>query len=134
MSRAVLTFCVLSLLAAVIPDGVSAQTHARRRVAAGEVTGLDMGIDGSLEAIPGGRVRWFVTLYEVVGQRNLRPAAGATLTATASFAPAEAIASVVTDALGRAALELPIPDDLESSVELRVEATSPRNVSRVFSV
>ncbi|MBW2463551.1 MAG: hypothetical protein JRH11_18010, partial [Deltaproteobacteria bacterium] len=38
------------------------------------------------------------------------------------------------DALGRAALELPIPDDLESSVELRVEATSPRNVSRVFSV
>ncbi|RLB52561.1 MAG: hypothetical protein DRJ42_14515 [Deltaproteobacteria bacterium] len=129
-----LTFCMLSLLAVVIPEDVSAQIHARRRVPAGEVTGLDMAIDGSLEAIPGGRVRWFVTLYEVVGQRNLRPAAGATLTATASFAPAEAIATVVTDALGRAALELPIPDDLESSVELRVEATSPRNVSRVFSV
>ncbi len=134
MNRAVLTFCMLWLVAAVFPQDVSAQTHARRRVPVGEVTGLDMAIDGSLEAIPGGQVRWFVTLYEVVGQRNLRPAAGATLTATASFAPAEPIASVVTDALGRAALELPIPDDLESSVELRVEASSPRNVSRVFSV
>lgn len=109
-------------------------TAARRRVAAGEVTGLEMGIEGTLRAPPGGRLRWFVTLYEVVNRRDLRPAPDATLRVLASFARGETVAVVRTDAGGHAAIEVPFPDDLESAPSLRVEALSPRNVRRVFSV
>ena len=44
------------------------------------------------------------------------------------------MAEVTTDAAGRAALELVIPEDLESSPHLMLEAISPRGVRRVFEV
>jgi len=112
----------------------SAQTFARRLVPRGEVTGLEMGIEGSLTAIRGDRVRWYVTLYEVLRRRDLRPSPGSTLEVTASFSPGEPVTTVQTDSRGRAALEIPIPDELDGAADIRVIATSPRNVRRVFSV
>ncbi len=66
--RSFLATLALALLVAA--PHASAQTFARRRVDAGEVTGLEMGIEGSLSATPGGRVRWYTTLYEVVRRRD----------------------------------------------------------------
>ncbi len=123
-----------ALLLAPALGAAQPSSRARRRVAAGEVTGLEMGIDGSLRAVPGGRVRWFVTLYEVLRRRDLRPAPGATLRVTASFVRGGPIQVVQTDAAGHATLEIPIPRDLESTPHIRVEAESPRHVRRVFSV
>lgn len=130
MKRLALVLCVL-----LAPSLVTAQpTRARRRVPRGDVTGLEMAIDGSLNAVPGASTRWFVTLYEVVGRRDLRPAPNATLRVTASFSRGEPLAVVRTDAGGHAVVEIPIPEDLEGSPRIRVEAESPRRVRRVFSV
>lgn len=125
--------CTLLLIAAMAAPA-SAQTFARRRVPAGEVTGLEMGIDGTLSAVPGGRVRWFITLYEVVRRRDLRPSGRSTVRVTSSHAPGAPVAEVQTDPQGRAAIELAIPEDLESSPHVMLEAVSPRNVRRVFEV
>ena len=131
-----LAFVTVLVLCAVVlcPALTDAQTFARRRVAAGEVTGLEMGIEGSLRAIPGGEVRWFVSLYEVLRRRDLQLSPGSTLRVTASFARGEPIATVTTDARGRAEITMPIPADVEGAANVRVEATSPRHVRRVFTV
>ncbi|MEQ8892781.1 MAG: hypothetical protein RID93_34350, partial [Sandaracinaceae bacterium] len=105
-----LTALLLLLSASASSSDAHAQ-ETRRRVPRGEVTGLEMGIDGSLEAIPGGTLRWFVDLYEVVGRRDLRPAPNVALTVTGSFAPGEPLLEIRTDAQGRARLEVPIPVD-----------------------
>ncbi|MCB9594228.1 MAG: hypothetical protein H6719_15960 [Sandaracinaceae bacterium] len=131
MKWLVLLFCVL--LASPAP-ALAQGARARRAVSAGEVTGLEMRIEGSLRAPPGGTVRWFVTLYEVVRRRDLRPAPGATLRVMTSNARGEPVQVVQTDADGHASIEIPFPDDLEAAPSVRVEASSPRNVRRVFSV
>src|SRR5690606_25877476 len=130
MKRSLLALLVLSFS---LP--AEAQTSfARRRVSAGEVTGLEMGIEGSLSTVPGGRVRWYLTLYEVVRRRDLRPSPRSTIRATATYAPDAPIAEVPTDASGRASLELAIPEELATSPHLMLEAISPRGVRRVFEV
>lgn len=128
-----LTALMLLLSASASSSDAHAQ-ETRRRVPRGEVTGLEMGIDGSLEAIPGGTLRWFVDLYEVVGRRDLRPAPNVALTVTGSFAPGEPLLEIRTDAQGRARLEVPIPVDRDEGFRLLVRAESPRRVERTFSV
>ncbi|MCZ7686323.1 MAG: hypothetical protein M5U28_49180 [Sandaracinaceae bacterium] len=125
---------LVALTALAAPLSASAQTYARRRVPQGEVTGLEMGIEGGLAIVPGGRLRWYVTLYEVVRRRDLRVSAGSVVRATASFAREEPVSEVTTDADGRAVVEFAIPEDLETAPHLMLEATSPRNVRRVFEV
>lgn len=127
-------FVIVSCLLLGHSVALAQPTRARRLVAAGEVTGLEMGIEGSLSALPGAPTRWFVTLYEVVRHRDLRPSADATLRVLASFSRGEPIAVVQTDAGGRATIEIPIPDDLVDGALIQVEAVSPRRVRRVFSV
>lgn len=128
LSHVLLTLLLLGATSA------EAQTRARRRVAAGEITGLEMGIEGSLQVIPGGTLRWFVTVYEVVRRRELRPSGDTTLVVSSSFSRGEPLAEVTTDARGRAAIEVAIPEDVPAHPTLRVEARSPRRVRRVFSV
>jgi hypothetical protein len=127
---------VLGALAsgALDPRVASAQVAMHREVPRGEVTGLEMGIEGSLRATPGLPVRWWVTLYEVLRHRDLRPASGCSVRAMASTSRSEPIASVVTGGDGRAALALPMPDDLTISPHLVLEATCPRGVRRLFDV
>ena len=123
------------VMAASLAVPVHAQSSfARRRVSAGEVTGLEMGIEGTLGAVPGGRVRWYLTLHEVIRRRDLRVSPGSVIRATATYSPGAPVAEVTTDAAGRAALELVIPEDLESAPHLMLEAISPRGVRRVFEV
>ena len=154
MRRSVSRLAALAVLSAgaLLPTGAGAQrssappppllrltpapmsTFTRRDVPRGQVTGLEMGIEGNLQAPPGARVRWYVTVYEIVGGRDLRPAAGTKLRALASFHRREPVATATTDALGRARLELEVPADLEQPFQLVVEARSPRRVMRSFDV
>src|SRR5262249_47488094 len=73
---------------------------------------------------PGGRLRWYVTVYEVVHGRALRPAADATLSAQASFHRKDPVAKAVTDANGHAelAFDIPADEDIGASFELGVTA------------
>ncbi len=112
----------------------AAQVIAHREVPRGEVTGLEAAIDGHLEVIPGGRLRWFTTLYEVIRGRDLRPAPRCELRLLASFSRGEPVATATTDALGRAAFEIVIPANLEQAPHLILEARSPRGVRRTFEV
>lgn len=120
------------LLTVFLATHAHAQERARRLVAAGEVTGLEMSIEGALHAPPGGRVRWLVTTYEVLRRRDLRVAGGITLTVTASFADGPALMTTTSDAAGHAVLELALPDDLESGTQISVEAISARGIRRTF--
>src|SRR5690606_36947091 len=97
-------------LATVSPTDAEGQARSRRRVPAGEVTGLEMGIEGTVQGFAGDRVRWHVTVYEVLRRRDLRPAANAELTVTTSYLR-DPVTTVRADVRGRATLEIPMPDE-----------------------
>lgn len=126
---------VLILLALLAALPAQAQTTMHREVPKGEVTGLEMGIEGALRVTRGGRLRWFVTVYEVVHGRSLRPAADATLSAQASFRRKEPVAKAITDAYGHTELSFDVPDtdEMGGSFELGVKVRT-RQVSRQFDV
>lgn len=129
MSRAGMLWIVLAITL-LAPSAGLAQTTTRRPIPAGEVTGLELGLEGATSVARGGTLRWFFTLYEVVGQDRLRPARGGRLRVLASFRPDEAIAELTTDARGRATVEVPVPAD-EYGFHLIVQASSGP-VSRDF--
>lgn len=111
-----------------------AQSAARRPVRAGEVTGLELGLEGSLEVSPGGALRWLMTLYEVVGQDRLRPAADGEIRILASYHP-EAPADVIrTDRYGRAQAEIAVPESRCCAFDVMFEARSRSRVQRRFQV
>ncbi|MGE0790817.1 MAG: hypothetical protein AB7S26_34400 [Sandaracinaceae bacterium] len=135
MSRAVFITlsCVLAAALGSAPHA-SAQTATRRVVPSGDVSGLEMGIEGSLSGVPGGRVRWFVTTYEVIRHRDLRLAPNTRLVVTSSLSRSAPLAELTTDARGRAELELALPEEPAQAPSIRIEATSSHGVRRVFSV
>ena len=133
MSRSLLPLAILTATA-LAPMPATAQRFARPDVPRGAVSGLEMGIEGNLAAPPGGHVRWYVTVYEIVGGRELRLAAATELRALASFHRSEPVAVATTDAGGRARIEFEVPADLEQSFNLVVEARSPKRVMRSFDV
>lgn len=126
---------LLALLGFFTALPAQAQISMHREVPAGEVTGLEMGIDGALRVTHGGRLRWFVTVYEVVHGRALRPAADATLSAQVSFHRKEPIAKAITDVNGHAelAFDIPTKEILTGSFELGVKVRA-KQVSRQFDV
>ncbi len=124
----------LALFALALPSLSHAQTVTRRDVPKGDVTGLEMAVEGSMNATPGGQLRWFVTVYEIVKGRELRPASGVDLRVLASFHPQDPVVSVKTDARGRASLQFAVPKTLEDDFALVVEARSPKGVKRNFDV
>lgn len=134
MNSLLRSLAMLVLLAS--SQSVHAQQSMHREVAAGEVTGLEMSIEGSLQYQPGQPFRWWVRLFEVVHRRDIRPAPRCTIRATAPFA-AGAPVEVSTGQDGRALITIPVPtgEALQSTSEpLIVEATCPRGVRRVFDV
>ncbi len=126
------TFALLALL--LVAPRASAQTAAHRAVGAGEVRGLELGLEGALHATRGEPLRWLLAVHEVVGLSDLRPAAGARVRAVTSFAPAEATERTA-DAFGRVTLEVPVPPDAPErfGVVLEVFAAASR-VQRRFEL
>lgn len=101
-------------------SSAAAQSSAHRAVGAGEVRGLELGLEGALQATRGDPLRWLVAVHEVVGLSDLRPAAGAKIRIVTSFAPAEAT-ELTADALGRATIEVPIPLDAPQTFGVVIE-------------
>ena len=112
-----------------------AQQATRRSVPTGEVTGLELGLEGSLEAVPGGRMRFLIALHEVVRQRDLRPAPGAQVRVVTSFRRDRPVAEVVTDADGRAEVVFDVPTEIDSNgFHVTFDARSPRRIRRRFDI
>ncbi len=131
--RAAVLMMALTVATTVTPKPSEAQ-RTRRNVPKGAVTGLEMAIEGTMSVSPGGRLRWFVTVYEIVNGREFRPAKEVELAAQASFHQHEPVATARTDARGRAAIDFVVPPTLETSFNLIVEARSLKGVKRDFDV
>jgi hypothetical protein len=122
------------LLVLLIAAPASAQ-NARVRVRAGDVTGMEMNLEGGLIAPRGGTLRWIVTAYEVTGLSDLRPAVDATVHLTTSLQQTEDAAQLRTDAHGRVLLELPVPADTdEDSFRAVLRIVSSGGVQRRFEL
>lgn len=125
----------ISLLILCLCAGAAqAQTAGRRPVRrASGVTGVELGLEGALQAPRGGQLRWLMTAYEVVGLRDLRPAPEATISLATSFDPGEQI-EVTTDEYGRAVMELTVPDDAPDSFRAVIMLRSALEVQRRFEL
>ncbi|NOY93573.1 MAG: hypothetical protein GXP55_20505, partial [Deltaproteobacteria bacterium] len=128
---------VLILSCLMLPLGVpssDAQTPARRPVRAGAVTGVEMQIEGAMNAPRGGALSFAVTAYDVLGLDQLRPSPHATIRALSSLAPAEAAAEVEADRNGRALIRIPVPDDAPGSFQVVLELRSRARALRRFEL
>ena len=110
------------------------QTHSHRPVSSAEVSGIDLGIEGTTRVAPGESLHWLLTLYDIVGPDSLRPAARGRVRVLTSFAPDQPVAVLETDAYGRAQVEIPVPNDQVASFNVILEAVSSRSVQRHFMV
>lgn len=110
------------------------ESFTRRPVRGGAVTGIELGIEGAMEVTSGGRLRWLMTLYDIVGHDELRPATGGELRVLVSYRPDEPVAELQTDAYGRAQVEIDVPDDRRSGFNVVVQAVSRAGVQRHFGV
>jgi hypothetical protein len=132
------TALVLSLalgaagFASLTSASAAAQAAARARPR-GDVSGVEVTLEGGLTARRGGSLRWLVTTYEVTGTHTLRLAPGAQVRLSSSLQGADDV-EVVADARGRALIELPIPTDAPSGVGVVVEVRTANNVQRRFEV
>ncbi|MBL4635259.1 MAG: hypothetical protein JKY56_15445 [Kofleriaceae bacterium] len=131
MNKIVL-FCLAFTLS--MSSSLWAQQRTVRDVPKGPVSGLEMAIEGNTKVAPGGKFRWFVTIYEIINGRKLRPSPGTKLDVQVSFDPSKARVSTVTDSYGRAELSFDIPVSLETSFTVIVEARSTKGVKRNFDV
>jgi hypothetical protein len=126
-------FAVLLVAGALAPTPALAQP-ARARVRAGDVTGLEMGLEGALSAPRGGQLRWLVTTYEVLGLAELRPASDVRVHVSTSLQQARDALEVSSDAMGRATVELPIPADAPPSFRVVLRLVNPAGVQRRFEL
>ncbi|MCB9600275.1 MAG: hypothetical protein H6724_12135 [Sandaracinus sp.] len=135
MSRCLLSFL---LAASTLASTASAQVAGRRPVAAGDVTGVELQLEGSLSVERGSTLRWAVVAYEVVGLDRLRPAPGAEIRLATSLrrrSDDDVGPLVVTaDARGRAVIELPIPNDAPDSIGATLDVHARRGVTRRFEL
>lgn len=119
----VLLAVLVSVLAFALPTGGHAQSAGRARVR-GEISGLELALDGGLSAPRGGTLRFVGTLYEVVGLSTLRIARNARVEMTSALDPTAEPTTVTTDAQGRATLELAIPEDADAAFGIVIRAVS----------
>ncbi|MDH5493972.1 MAG: hypothetical protein OEY14_18625, partial [Myxococcales bacterium] len=113
---------LLAALASLLPSPSNAQVAARR-APRGELSGLELQIEGSLEVAQGGTLRLSLAAFEIRGTHDLRPSPHARLRATTPLDPAATPLELEADDLGRALLELPIPGDAPSRFTLLIEAS-----------
>lgn len=126
--RGLRVFALVALLAATL--GSHAQVaHVAPR---GEVSGVDLQIDGALKAYRGHPMRFGFTTFEVLGLDRLRRARGTTVRVFGSFSRERALAEISTDVQGRGLATIDIPADAPVAFTVVIEARSPNRVSRRF--
>lgn len=124
------TFLAGALALTFFSSPVDAQT-ARRAVRAGNVTGLELGLEGAMSGIRGRELVWLITAYEVVGLDQLRPSPNTRVRVATSLDDASVI-RLTTDERGRTVVRLPIPADAPASFGVSLRLRSPRGVQRRF--
>jgi hypothetical protein len=125
----------VGVVGVVGPVETAAAQPLRRALPAGELSGLELGIEGPMTVTPGTRARWLVVAHEVVRDRDLRPARDARIEAFTSYEPARPVAETRTDAYGRAIVDVAIPAELPSGFELQIDLRSERaRLTRRFRV
>lgn len=129
--RALSTILVVGVVIASVASSPAAAQSARRTIRAGEVTGLELGLEGATVGVRGHTLTWLVTAYEVVGLDQLRPAAGARVRVATSLEGVDSLA-LTTDRRGRAIARIPIPGDAPGSFGVSLRIHSPRGVQRTF--
>lgn len=127
---------VAAVALALVAPAVSAQPGgaARRPVRRGDVTGIELGLEGALAVSRGQPLRWLLALHEVVGLQDLRPAPNARVTILSSLDPSGPAATATADAMGRAVVEIPVPDDAPDSFRVVIEAAAANGVRRRFEL
>ncbi len=125
---------MLSVLLSLLPLGaLSAQQATHRPVRGGEVTGVELQLEGALSVRRGTRLRWYLTAYEVRGLDRLRPAAGAELQVATSLAPGRPV-TAAADGRGRALVSLEVPDDAPESFGATIRVRTRSGVRRRFDL
>jgi hypothetical protein len=132
--RATLALAAALALGARAPATPAQSVYTSHPVHVGDVTGLELTIEGDLRAPRGGRLRWLLTAHEVVGLSDLRPAARVRIRALSSLVRDRAVAEVTADELGHAEVTVDVPEDAPGSFHVVFEAVSPRNVRRQFDL
>ncbi len=127
-SQLVLLLLILGTLQA------DAQQATHRPVRIGEVTGVELQLEGSLSVRRGSRLSWYVTAYEVLGLDRLRPAAGAAIEVSTSLAPGRPASTAVTDERGRTLIAFEVPEDAPEFFGANIRVHSPRGVTRRFDL
>ena len=110
-----------------------AQSNAYRAVRAGDVSGLELAIEGSNHAVRGETLTWSMTLFEVVGLDSLRPAAEGTIKVVSSEQPEKPVIGT-TDKSGRITLSVPVPTDATDNMGVMVRADTKSGVTRTFEL
>ncbi len=108
MTRNFLSLLICLLLAA--SSLAEAQGATRRPVRRGDITGVELHIEGSRQVVAGETLRLSVRSFEVVGVDGLRPVAGANIFAASSFHADERV-QFQTDARGFGIVEMEMPED-----------------------
>ncbi len=97
-----------------------------------QITGLELGIEGAETAIQGSTLKLFFTMYEVVDDKDLRPARFGNIKILTSFKPDDVEAVLKTDTNGRASADISVPEDVDD-FEITIE-TSLGALRRSFSM
>lgn len=111
----------------------AAQTGTHASVRVGDVTGIELGLEGVLVATPGSRFRAFATVYEVVGVSDLRPAANAEIFASTSASGSTPV-RFSADASGRVLLDVPVPADAQGTLRIALDARHLDRIRRRFDL
>lgn len=123
--------CIVVLLGASVVEAQATRTA----LPTGQVTGLEMTIEGPREVRPGETPRWMIAAHEIHRDRDYRPAVGISVRMFASIQRDEPVAEATTDAHGRAILSMNVPEEDTSGFEILIDARSPqREIRRRFRV
>ncbi len=117
---------LLALLALGLAAAPALGQRTRHAVPRGAVTGLEMSLEGPRDVRPGETARWLVAAHEIVHGGDYRPAGAVALRVLASYQPSRPVAEAITDAHGRATVEVRVPPELDEGFELVIEAISER--------
>lgn len=123
---------VAVLVSTIALVGIAARAQIVHSVPRGEVSGVDLQIDGRLVAHRGHPMRLSLTTFEVLGLDRLRRAAGATVHVYASFSRERALGTITSDPHGRVLTSIDVPEDAPSSFVVLLEVQSRSRVSRRF--
>jgi hypothetical protein len=119
---------LLSILTAAAASGQATRVAPR-----GELSGVELTLEGRRDGVRGATLRWLGTVYEVRGLTELRPAAGASLHLRSSLAPDAEPVEVTSDGAGHVVLEVPIPEDAVGRFQVQIEIRH-RDVVRRFTL